>query len=144
MSHTTPDDILRLGMGFWASKTLLSAVELGVFTTLAQSPADLATLRAKLGLHERSARDFLDALVALKVLHRQEGVYRNTPEADLFLDKAKPSYVGGLLEMANSRLYGFWGSLTEALRTGELQNEAKHGSDFFGTLMLIRNGYAGS
>ena len=134
MSHTTPDDILRLGMGFWASKTLLSAVELGVFTTLAQSPADLATLRAKLGLHERSARDFLDALVALKVLHRQEGVYRNTPEADLFLDKAKPCYVGGLLEMANSRLYGFWGSLTEALRTGELQNEAKHGSDFFGTL----------
>ena len=134
MSHTTPDEILRLGMGFWASKTLLSAVELGVFTTLAQSPADLATLRAKLGLHERSARDFLDALVALKVLHRQEGVYRNTPEADLFLDKAKPSYVGGLLEMANSRLYGFWGSLTEALRTGELQNEAKHGSDFFGTL----------
>ena len=134
MSHTTPDEILRLGMGFWASKTLLSAVELGVFTTLAQSPADLATLRGKLGLHERSARDFLDALVALKVLHRQEGVYRNTPEADLFLDKAKPSYVGGLLEMANSRLYGFWGSLTEALRTGELQNEAKHGSDFFGTL----------
>src|SRR5829696_1357891 len=60
----------------------------------------------------------------------QEGVYRNTPEADLFLDKSKPSYVGGLLEMANSRLYGFWGSRTEALRTGELQNEAKHGSDF--------------
>ena len=64
MSHATPDDILRLGMGFWASKTLLSAVELGVFTTLAESPADLATLRAKLGLHERSPRDFLDALVA--------------------------------------------------------------------------------
>ena len=91
MSHATPDDILRIGMGFWASKTLLSAVELGVFTTLAQSPADLATLRTKLALHERSARDFLDALVALKVLQRQAGVYRNTPEADLFLDKAKPS-----------------------------------------------------
>ena len=103
--HVAPDEILRLGMGFWASKTLLSAVELGVFTTLAQSPADLATLRTKLGLHERSARDFLDALVALKVLQRQAGVYRNTPEADLFLDKSKPSYVGGLLEMANSRLY---------------------------------------
>ena len=68
------------------------------------------------------------------MLHRQAGVYRNTPEADLFLDKAKPSYVGGPLEMANSLLYGFWGSLTEARRTGELQNEAKHGSDFFGTL----------
>src|SRR5215204_5472210 len=133
MSHTTPDEILRLGMGFWASKTLLSAVELGVFTTLAQSPADLATLRGKLGLHERSARDFLDALVALKVLQRR----------DLFLDKSKPSYVGGLLEMANSRLYGFWGSLTEALRTGELQNEAKHGATSSGRFMPSRNGYAG-
>jgi hypothetical protein len=121
-------------MGFWASKTLLSAVELGVFTALAQAPADLPTLTAKLGLHPRSTRDFLDALVALKVLDRQDGTYRNTPEADRFLDKAKPSYVGGLLEMANARLYGFWGSLTDALRTGELQNEAKRGGDFFATL----------
>jgi hypothetical protein len=134
MRPLTPDEILRLGMGFWASKALLSAVELGVFTVLAQSPADLRTLRTKLGLHERSARDFLDALVALKVLDREGDTYRNTREADLFLDKAKPSYVGGILEMANTRLYGFWGALTEGLRTGELQNEAKQGGDFFATL----------
>jgi hypothetical protein len=125
MTPIIPDNILQLGMAFWASKTLLSAVELGVFSTLANAPADLPTLQRKLGLHHRSARDFLDALVALKMLDRQDGVYRNTPESELFLDKAKPSYVGGLLEMANSRLYGFWGSLTEALRTGKLQNEAK-------------------
>jgi hypothetical protein len=134
MSAATPEHILRLGMGFWASKTLLSAVELGVFSVLAKAPADLETLQAKLGLHPRSARDFLDALVALKVLDRQEGFYRNTPEADLFLDRVKPSYVGGLLEMANARLYGFWGSLTEALKTGKPQNEAKTGGDLFATL----------
>jgi SAM-dependent methyltransferase len=134
MPPVTPDEILRLGMGFWASKALLSAVELRVFTVLAQSPADFQTLRTKLGLHERSARDFLDALVALKVLERDGETYRNSPEADLFLDKAKPSYVGGILEMANARLYGFWGSLAEALRTGEHQNEAKQGGDFFATL----------
>ncbi len=130
----TPDHILKLGMGFWASKTLLSAVELGVFSALAKAPADLVTLREKLGLHQRSARDFLDALVALKVLDRENGIYRNTAEADLFLDRAKPSYIGGLLEMANARLYGFWGSLTEALRTGEIQNEGKHSEDFFKAL----------
>ena len=90
MRPVTPDEILRLGMGFWASKALLSAVELRVFTVLAQSPADFQTLRTKLGLHERSARDFLDALVALKVLERDGETYRNSPEADLFLDKAKP------------------------------------------------------
>lgn len=111
---------------------MLSAVELGVFSALAGAPADLATLQGKLGLHPRAARDFLDALVALKLLDRHDGRYSNTPETELFLDRAKPSYLGGLLEMANARLYGFWGSLTEALRTGEHQNEAKHGADVFG------------
>lgn len=133
MRDVTPDHILQIGMGFWASKTLLSAVELGVFSALAGGPADLATLQGKLGLHPRAARDFLDALVALKLLDRHDGRYSNTPETELFLDCAKPSYLGGLLEMANARLYGFWGSLTEALRTGEHQNEAKHGADVFGT-----------
>nr|WP_050423350.1 methyltransferase [Bradyrhizobium tropiciagri] len=125
---------MQVGMGFWASKTLLSAVELGVFSTLADAPADLPTLRKKLGLHQRSARDFLDALVALKLLDRENGVYRNAADTDLFLDRAKPSYMGGVLEMSNARLYGFWGSLTEALRTGEPQNETKGGDDIFAAL----------
>jgi hypothetical protein len=80
-----------------------------------------------MGLHPRSARDFLDALVALGFLQRVDGTYRNTPATGLFLDKNKPSYLGGVLEMANQRLYGFWGNLTEALRTGQPQNEAKSG-----------------
>lgn len=134
MGAPTPDNIMQLGLGFWASKTTLSAIELGVFTELAAGPADLPALRARLKLHPRSARDFLDALVALKLLERDDGIYRNSPDTDLFLDRAKPSYIGGILEMANARLYGFWGSLTEALRTGEMQNESKHKTDFFATL----------
>ena len=121
----TPEPIVQLGLGFWASKTLLSAIELGVFSALADGPQDAETLRQRLGLHPRSAHDFLDALVALGMLERERDVYRNTPETGLYLDRAKPSYVGGLLEMANARLYPFWGSLTEGLRTGQPQNEAK-------------------
>lgn len=134
--QVTPDAIMQLGLGFWGSKTLLSAVELGLFTELASSgPVDAAALANRLGLHARSARDFLDALVALRMLERSdEGRYGNTPEAELFLNRGLPTYVGGLLEMANARLYPFWGSLTEALRTGEPQNEAKHGGDLFGEL----------
>lgn len=112
-------------MAFWASKTLLSAVEMGVFTELAQRPESFEKLSGRLGLHPRSARDFLDALVALGFLERNADIYSNTPETGLFLDKNKPSYVGGILEMANHRLYGHWGHLTEALRTGMPQNEAK-------------------
>jgi O-methyltransferase domain/Dimerisation domain len=129
MRAATPEHIMHVGLGFWASKTLLSAVELGLFSILANAPADLPTLRRKLALHQRSARDFLDALVALKLLEREDGVYSNTADTNLFLDRAKPSYIGGVLEMANARLYGFWGSLTEAVRTGELQNEGKGGGE---------------
>jgi len=130
----TPANIFKLGFGFWESKTLLSAVELGLFTELAKGPAYLADLSRRLGLHDRSARDFLDALVALRVLDRQDGLYRNTAETDLFLDRAKPSYAGGLLEMANARLYVSWGSLTKALKTGRNQNEAKESGDVFAAL----------
>lgn len=121
------DHIMQVGLGFWASKTLLSAIEMELFTELAKHPEDLETLRGRLGLHPRSAHDFLDALVALGLLRRIDGSYHNTPSTDHFLDKNKPSYVGGILEMANHRLYRFWGDLTEGLRTGKPQNEAKHG-----------------
>jgi hypothetical protein len=131
----TPDAIMQLGTAFWASKTLLSAVELGLFTELsADGPLDADTLRERLGLHPRSARDFFDALVALGMLERDDGRYRNTSATGLFLDRSKPSYIGGMLEMLNARLFGFWNSLTEGLRTGQPQNEAKTGGNLFEAL----------
>ncbi len=134
-AEVTPDAIMQLGTAFWGSKTLLSAVELGVFSELADARSlDSEALRERLGLHPRSAMDFFDALVALGMLECEDGRYANTPATELFLDRAKPSYIGGMLEMANARLYGFWGSLTEGLRTGAPQNEAKGGEDFFGAL----------
>jgi len=123
----SPELIMHIGLGFMSSRTLLSAVDLGVFTMLAGSPMSGAELSKQLGLHPRGASDFLDCLVALGLLERNGQIYSNTPETDFFLDRKKPSYVGGMLEMASARLYPFWGSLTEALRTGQMQNEAKHG-----------------
>ncbi|MFZ0395029.1 MAG: methyltransferase dimerization domain-containing protein [Terracidiphilus sp.] len=123
----TPEAILQIGLGFWASKTLFSAIEMELFTELARRPEGLEAVQARLGLHSRSARDFLDALVALGLLERQNGIYSNTPAADIFLDKHKPSYIGGILEMANQRLYDHWAHLTEALRTGQPQNEVRGG-----------------
>jgi hypothetical protein len=127
----TPEHILKLGLAFWGSKALLSAVELGLFTKLAKGPLDAAAIAAELRLHARGARDFLDTLVALGMLQREDGHYSNTADSSLFLDRGKPSYIGGILEMANARLYPFWGSLTEALQTGQPQNESKQGVDPF-------------
>jgi len=123
-------------MGFWASKTVLSAVELELFTKLGSDSMTGSQIAAQLGLHERAIPDFPDTLVALGLLERDgegnDAAYHNTPDTAVFLDKASPAYIGGILEMANARLYPFWGDLTEALQTGEPQNEIKHtGSAMF-------------
>lgn len=125
----SPDHIIQTGLAFWSSKTLLSAIELGLFTELAERPGTVEDLEARLRLHPRSSRDFLDALVALGFLDRSDGLYRNTLATDAFLDRTKPTYIGGMLEMCNARLFGFWNHLTEALRTGEPQNEIRSGGD---------------
>ena len=135
-----PSQILQTGMGFFASKALLSAVELGVFETLGQGTLDGEELRARLGLHRRAAADFFDALVALGFLARTgDGAvaqYANTRDTAAFLDPASPTYLGGILKMANTRLYHHWGNLTEGLRTGQPQNETRGhaGADPFAAL----------
>jgi predicted O-methyltransferase YrrM len=121
---------MQIGMGFWASKTVLSAVELELFTQLGDEAMTGEEIGERLGLHPRAIYDFLDTLVALRLLERDgegsDGRYRNTAETAAFLDKGSPAYVGGILEMCNARLYQFWGGLTEALQTGKPQNEIKH------------------
>jgi precorrin-6B methylase 2 len=122
---------MKLGFGFWGAKALLSAVELGVFTELARGPLDASALAGRFSLHQRGVRDFLDALVALGMLERENGHYSNTAESDLFLDRAKPTYTGSLFEMAGGRLWAAWGSLTDALRIGSLPKEAAQNGDMF-------------
>jgi SAM-dependent methyltransferase len=120
---------MQVGAGFWASKTLLSAVELELFTHLGDDAVAADEIARRLALHPRARLDFLDALVALGFLERDGngdgGSYRNTAETAAFLDKRSPTYIGGILEMFNARLYRFWGDLTEALQTGKPQNEIK-------------------
>jgi hypothetical protein len=121
---------MEVAMGFWPAKIVLSAVELGVFTELGNGPMTGEELQTALGLNERANPDYFDTLVALRFLDREgDGPgarYTNTAETGTFLDRNSPAFMGGFLEMANARLYGFWGDLTEALKTGKPQNEIKH------------------
>jgi len=125
----TPDRILETRYGLFAAKTLMSAVDLDLFTELDDGPKSRVELEDRLDLHHRSSEDFLDALVSLGFLDREDGKYRNTPEASSFLVRGKRRYVGSLLEITDNRLYEFWGSLTEALQTGKPQNELKENGD---------------
>jgi hypothetical protein len=125
-SVVTPDRIVQLGLAFRGAKTLLSAAELGVFTALAEKPLDRQALAKQIGIHERGARDFFDALVALGMLERDEsGRYSNTSEARLYLDRNKPTYIGDELEHFNAYVFPHWNLLTRALRTGEPQSGAR-------------------
>ena len=125
-----PSHIMQTATAFWASKVLLTAVELDLFTTLEDGKLSAPQLGAKLGLHPRGTYDFFDALVALKFLDRDgdgpEGQYKNTPQTAAFLSKKSPAYIGGVPEMMNARLFAFWNDLGTALKTGKPQNEVKH------------------
>lgn len=130
-NQINPSKIMQIGMGFWASKTLLTAVNMELFTHLANGSLSGKQIKDKLGLHERSLYDFLDTLVALGFLQRsglkENAKYDNAEDSDLFLDKNKPTYIGGILEMSNNRLYPFWNDLETCLKTGKPQNETKDG-----------------
>lgn len=140
-NQPSAESIMQVGTGFWASKILLSAVKFQLFTTLAEKKSMTAyEIKSHLGLKctDRNVFDFLDALTTFRFLNRdgllETAKYSNNLNTDFFLDKNKPSYIGGMLEMLNHRLYGFWGHLEEGLMTGLPQNEIKHGEDLFEAL----------
>jgi hypothetical protein len=140
-SHPTPENIMKIGTGFWASKILLSAVKFQIFTTLAEKKSMSAMeIKTHLGFKctDRHVYDYLDALTTFGFLKRdgllETAIYSNDDNTDFFLDKNKPSYIGGILEMLNNRLYNFWGTLEEGLLTGLPQNEAKSGGNLFEAL----------
>lgn len=119
--------IRRIAQSYWAARTLLTAAELDLFTRLAQAPATAEEVRERHGLHPRAVRDFLDALVGLGLLSVEDGLYRNSEAADVHLDEAKPTYIGGFLKLLGFH-YRLWGGLTDLLRTGDPQLQG--GQDF--------------
>jgi hypothetical protein len=123
------DLIEQVAFGFMASKVLFCAIEFGVFTELAKGPLRAEEIQARLKLHQRSAHDFLDTLVALGMLERNGELYSNSSETDFYLDRNKPTYIGGFFEFWNVREYPVFGSLGEGLATGKPQNEIKTGTE---------------
>ena len=145
-NHPSPESIMQIGTGFWASKILLSAVKFKIFTTLAEkkimSASDIKS-HLEFKCTNRNVHDFLDTLTGFGFLNREglldTAMYSNSIDSDFFLDKKKPTYIGGMLEMLNNRLYRFWGNLEEGLLTGLPQNEVKNGENVFDALYADTN-----
>ncbi|PZF70749.1 methyltransferase [Taibaiella soli] len=140
----TPARIMQAGFAFWSSKVLLTAIGFELFTHLCDCSKTAADIKNELQLHGRGLEDFLDTLVAMGFITRSgdgpEARYLNTPDTDMYLNKNRDTYMGGMLEMLNNRLYTFWGNLDEALKTGKPQNEvAKGGAPIFDSLYEDEN-----
>jgi len=114
----TPGRILQLGMGFWGAKILLGPLSWVCLRNWRATLSMPKPYRRAWGRTRAAHGISLMPLVALGMLVCHRGLHANTPETDLFLDRGK-------FEMVNSRLYRFWGSLTEGLGTGLPQNEVK-------------------
>lgn len=121
----TPVNIIRIGTGFWSAKPLLTAVRLGLFTELAAGPLFVSEIRQKLGLQSDSSLDFLDTLVTWGIIERHgkgfTAIYCNSPEADTFLNRRKPDYLGDLLEMVNDEQLSLAKTLKEVVNRSGLR-----------------------
>ena len=144
MSTPYPGHIMQIASGYGVSKALMSAVSLGLYTRLAERPMTLEEIMQEYGFLQRPAMDFLDLLVSVNLLERDgDGAgahYLNTPATAAFLDRNRPGYIGGILELWDKRNYRFWADIAEAFTTGKAQNETKIGeTPFFETLYADPN-----
>jgi hypothetical protein len=113
-----PQNILEKGMAFWSTRAVVAAVEFGVFTQLAAGPLSGQELMDNLAWQPQAAEPILDALVVLGLLRRDRaGRYSNSLRTALFFDRAKPSYLGGLMGLPSRRLFNVWSGLGDLLQT---------------------------
>jgi len=98
--------------GYNTSKTLLTAIKFNLFTVLSKNALTGDEIKSRLTLHENAVYELLDTLVSLNFLKRdgegEIGKYSNSDDTDLYLDKNKPSYIGGILELFEDRSYELW------------------------------------
>jgi ubiquinone/menaquinone biosynthesis C-methylase UbiE len=116
-TQLTPDKVMQLITGGWATAILGSAAKNGIFDALEGDGGDASTVARKTSISERGAQAVLNGLTGLGLVTLSNGRYRNTPEASAFLLKGKPSYFGGFAEVMTASLKD-WSTLPEAVRTG--------------------------
>lgn len=127
MSKTNPDPIFQMLTGFWVSKTMMSAVEMEVFSKMEGKKVTMQEFKRLLGLESRPADVFASALVSLGLLEIKDGSLSNSPIASAFLAKQNPAYMGEIVRMFDERLYKGWDLLTWSLANNKPVDAQKGG-----------------
>jgi acetylserotonin N-methyltransferase len=118
MNLPDPAPVLDLIDAFRRSKTMFTAVSMGIFDRLQDGPADAGTLAARLGANGDAMERLLDGCAALGLLAKNGGIYSNLPVADTYLCAGSAHTLRGYIRYSDDALYSLWGHLSDAVREG--------------------------
>jgi ubiquinone/menaquinone biosynthesis C-methylase UbiE len=99
----TRGDISAIAYGFMASKALFAALEIGVFTALADGPLAPVDLADRTGLAARRLSTLLHALAGLGLLVRDGDTFGNAPAADRYLVRGRAEDFGDYFRLQVGR-----------------------------------------
>ena len=123
-----PGELLSCSSAYWRGCTLQTGVRLGLFTVLAEGSCSAAELAEKIGCEERATGLLADGLSAMGVLEKNDDGYRNLPEAQRFLVKSSPHYMGHII-LHHHHLVDGWAQLEQSVRTGGPVERRSYGSE---------------
>jgi SAM-dependent methyltransferase len=123
-NQPTPEQIMRLATGYWATSILGAAASHSLFTHLEAGADTVGQLAAQAGISERGTQTLLDGLVSLDLVEVHDGTYRNTAEAATYLVEGKPTCLSGFAKIMLPEM-GNWASLPDVARTGGPETGAR-------------------
>jgi len=118
MTLPDPRPVLDLIEAFRHSKTMFTAVSMGIFDLLQQAPAPATEIAARLDANPDAVARLLDGCAALGLLEKHDSIYRNAPVAETYLCVNSPHTMRGYVRYSDAALYPMWGNLENAVREG--------------------------
>ena len=119
MQPPSPELIFATMNAFHRSAALKAAIELDVFTAIAEGNTTARSAAQRCGAAERGIRILCDFLVICGLLNKSGDQYGLTPDTALFLDRRSPAYIGAAIHFLNSpEFVEVFGWLTESVRKG--------------------------
>ncbi len=124
-----PGTLLETSGGYWQTCALHAAVQLDVFTVMEDRRLSADDIAGKLQADPRALAMLLNALTAMNLLDKSDGLYANTPEAGAFLSKSSPGYIGYIIKH-HHHLVASWSQLDQAVVSGKaVRTRATFSSD---------------